>query len=207
VPDHIIEIKYRVAFGLKEIGPSIFAAAFCEALAFFIGMQTDIPALRSFCMVAGIAVIMDLIFQILIFIPCLILDHQRVAAKRYDLCCCWKSSNAPEKPREDIVRKVYNQYFVPFVFRKSTKALTLLITACLCIIGGFSCTKLLRGLNQNVSLVAGSDIFDYFDTLFYYGNAGPPGYVIFNNVNYTDPENLEQMELINAELAALNETI
>ena len=58
------------------------------------------------------------------------------------------------------------------------------------IIGSFSCTKLLRGLNQNVSLVSRSDLFDYFDTLYEYGNAGPPAYVIFNHVNYSDPENL-----------------
>jgi Niemann-Pick C1 protein len=45
VPDHVIEPKYRVAFAMKEIGPSIFVAAFCETLAFVIGMQTDIPAL------------------------------------------------------------------------------------------------------------------------------------------------------------------
>lgn len=55
--------------------------------------------------------------------------------------------------------------------------------------------------------MANSDLFDYFNTLFYYGNAGPPGYVIFKNVNYTDPDNLAQMELIDAELAALNNTI
>ena len=98
-------------------------------------------------------------------------------------------------------------YVVPFVFRKTTKILTIFITICLVTIGGFSCVKLLRGLNQNVSLVEGSDIFDYFNTLFDYGNAGPPGYVIFNNVNYSDPHNLEQMELIDAELAGLNNTI
>jgi len=58
-----------------------------------------------------------------------------------------------------------------------------------------------------VSLVSGSDIFDYFETLFTYGNAGPPGYVIFNNVDYNNPDNLKQMELINAELSGLNNTI
>ena len=62
VPDHIKPLNYRIAFALKEIGPSIFVAAFCEALAFFIGMQTDIPAIQSFRLVAGIAVVADLIF-------------------------------------------------------------------------------------------------------------------------------------------------
>ena len=45
VPEHIKSIDYRIAFALKDIGPSIFVAAFCEALAFFIGSTTDIPAL------------------------------------------------------------------------------------------------------------------------------------------------------------------
>jgi len=49
-----------------------------------------------------------------------------------------------------------------------------------------SCYKLELGLNQNVSLVAGSDIYDYFETLYTYGDAGPPAYLVFNNVNYTD---------------------
>lgn len=121
--------------------------------------------------------------------------------------CCLKDEEVSDKPRDDIVRKYFNIYVVPFVFRKSTKILTIFITICLCTIGGFSCVKLLRGLNQNVSLVEGSDIFDYFNALYDYGNAGPPGYVIFKNVNYSDPHNLEQMELIDAELAGLNDTI
>lgn len=61
-----------------------------------------------------------------------------------------------------------------------------------------STQKLLRGLNQNVSLTSGSEIYDFFNTLQDYGNAGPPGYVVFNNINYTDPENLANMELIDA---------
>ena len=61
IPSHITKMELRVAYALKEIGPSIFAAAFCEALAFFIGMLTDVPALFSFCLVAGVAVLSDFI--------------------------------------------------------------------------------------------------------------------------------------------------
>ena len=74
VPEHITDQKYRIAFAMKEIGPSIFVAAFCEGLAFFIGMETDIPALQSFCLVAGISVLTDFIYKILIFLPALTLD-------------------------------------------------------------------------------------------------------------------------------------
>jgi Niemann-Pick C1 protein len=62
VPSSVEDNSERVAYAMKEIGPSIFVAAFCEALAFFIGMQTDIPALQSFCLVAGLSVITDFFF-------------------------------------------------------------------------------------------------------------------------------------------------
>jgi hypothetical protein len=68
--------------------------------------------------------------------------------------------------------------------------MTVMITVLLVVLGLCSCIKLLRGLNQNISLISGSDIFDYFETLYAYGFAGPPGYVVLNHVNYTDSENI-----------------
>jgi len=47
-------------------------------LAFVIGMQTDIPALQSFCLVAALAIVFDFIYQICIFLPALALDKRRV---------------------------------------------------------------------------------------------------------------------------------
>lgn len=130
----------------------------------------------------------------------------RIEANRCDVCCCVRVSEV--KPvRRDIVRTLFNKYFVPFVFRKSTRIMTILITIACVTIGFMSTYQIKRGLNQNVSLVSGSDIYDYFETLYTYGAAGPPAYVIFNNVNYTDSNNLEQMQEINAELSALTDTI
>lgn len=80
-------------------------------------------------------------------------------------------------------------------------------TACLVIIGFMSCAKLQLGLNQNVSLVENSDTYDYFETLYSYGDAGPPAYLVFKNVNYTNSENIDQMNLIAAQLATLNNTV
>ena len=75
------------------------------------------------------------------------------------------------------------------------------------IIGGMSCDKLVLGLNQNVSLVENSDTYDYFETLYVYGEAGPPAYVVFKDVDYTNTDNLEQMNEIASELATLNTTV
>jgi Niemann-Pick C1 protein len=48
VDEKVTNIEERVALALKEVGPSIFTAAFCESLAFFVGMLTGVPALVSF---------------------------------------------------------------------------------------------------------------------------------------------------------------
>jgi Niemann-Pick C1 protein len=192
VPAHITEIELRIAYGMKEIGPSIFTAAFCEALAFFIGMLTDVPALYSFCLVAGIAVLVDFILQMTLFIPALTLDGKRIQQKKADVFFCVKYPNS-KTPRKEVIRSLFAKHFIPFVFNKWTEILVFATTIVLFSIGVCSTLKLGLGLNQNVSLIEGSDTFDYFDTLFDIAEAGPPAYLVFNNVNYTIPENLDAM--------------
>ena len=206
VPDYVKDIDERIGFAMKEIGPSIFTAALCESIAFFIGLLTDVPALRNFCLVAGLGVVADFFLQIIIFVAALSLDKKRIAEDRRDLiCCCTKGVN--DKPRDEWIRPNYNKHVVPVLFHWMTKIAVCGISICLVIIGAMSCEKLVLGLNQNVSLVKNSDIYDYFETLYVYGEAGPPAYLVFKNVNYTNPENLVQMNAIAAELATLNDTV
>lgn len=169
VPPFVTEIEDRVAFAMKEIGPSIFTAAFCESLAFLIGMLTDVPALQNFCLVAGLGVITDFLLQMTIFVGALALDNQRIKANRADLiCCCVKRENPPAR-REEYVRPFFQKYYVPALFNKFVKIMVLVMNVLLVTIGVLSCYKILLGLNQNVSLVEGSDTFDYFETLYDYG--------------------------------------
>lgn len=98
VPGYVTAIDERIGFAMKEIGPSIFTAALCESIAFFIGLLTDVPALRNFCLVAGLGVVADFILQLLIFVSALALDKQRIAAGRRDLICCCCRGNY-EEPR------------------------------------------------------------------------------------------------------------
>jgi Niemann-Pick C1 protein len=60
-------------------------------------------------------------------------------------------------------------------------------------IGICSIKKIELGLNANVSLVDGSDTFNFMETQFDYGAAGPPAYLVFKNVNYSIQSNLDNM--------------
>lgn len=107
VPAEVTNIEKRMAYALKEIGPSIFTAAFCEAIAFFIGMLTDVPALRSFCLVAGVGVVFDFILQLTIFVPALTLDNHRIANQRADIICCFVKKPNEKPPRKECVRRLF----------------------------------------------------------------------------------------------------
>ena len=61
----------------------------------------------------------------------------------------------------------------------------------LLIIGLMATFKLKLGLNQNFYLVKESDAYDFFQTQYQYDEAGPPAYIVFKNVDYTDNSNLE----------------
>lgn len=58
-----------------------------------------------------------------------------------------------------------------------------------------------------MSLVENSDTYDYFETLYLYGEAGPPAYIVFKDVDYTNSANLDRMNEIASELATLSDTV
>jgi predicted RND superfamily exporter protein len=134
VPKYVKNVEERVAFAMKDIGPSIFSAATCEASAFFIGMLTDIPALQNFCLVAGIGVVTDFFLQMTIYIGALTLDCKRVQANRGDVICCLRQFE-PRPVREEIVRTNFQKYFVPVLFSTIMKICVGLITSFLVCVG------------------------------------------------------------------------
>jgi predicted RND superfamily exporter protein len=81
----------RVIAATKHGGVSIMITSLTDALAFLIGSSTLLPALESFCIYAGIAIIVCFVFQLTIFLPVLLLDAKRADAKRYDMLCCLTS--------------------------------------------------------------------------------------------------------------------
>ncbi len=47
----------------------------------------------------------------------------------------------------------------------------------------------------------------FFDTFFTYGEAGPPAYIVFRDVDYKNEHNLEVMANISIAMSELNNTV
>mmetsp|Transcript_7407 Transcript_7407/g.6932 ORF Transcript_7407/g.6932 Transcript_7407/m.6932 type:complete len:527 (-) Transcript_7407:1200-2780(-) len=124
----------RVALALKEVGPSIFTAAFCESLAFFVGMLTRVPALESFCLVAALGIMADFLLQITFFCAALHLDAKRIRAGRWDIIPCMKSRER-KGPRKPIVRTLFQKFYVPILFNKKTEMIVYFISILLLGLG------------------------------------------------------------------------
>jgi len=86
-----LDANERFKKGLIHAGPSITITSVTDALAFFLGAFTTLPALRSFCIYAGICTIMLYFAFLTIFSPWFVNDLRRMQRKKGDccgLCCC-----------------------------------------------------------------------------------------------------------------------
>ena len=126
-----------------------------------------------------------------IFVGALAIDNKRIQQDRADLILCCVKVSEPKERREECFRPRFQKCYVPALFSLPAKIAILGITVCLVIISGMSCNQILLGLNQNVSLVENSDTYDYFETLYVYGEAGPPAYIVFKDVDYYNDANLD----------------
>lgn len=83
-----VDVSTAISEALAEVGPTMTAAAACEAMAFIVGITLDIPALQQFCVVAAIAVAIDFVLQMTWFVAAMSLDARRQESRRLDLVCC-----------------------------------------------------------------------------------------------------------------------
>jgi len=90
MPMHL-SANERFKKGLAHAGPSITITSVTDALAFFLGSFTTLPALRSFCIFAGICTITLYFSFLTIFSPYFINDLRKMHRRKGDccgLCCC-----------------------------------------------------------------------------------------------------------------------
>ncbi|KAA8492359.1 Niemann-Pick C1 protein [Porphyridium purpureum] len=91
--------RQRVATALADAGTAVTVTSLTNACVFFISAITKLPALRTFALWAGIAVVFDFIFTTTMFVAYLTIDERRRDAKRMDILCC----KTVETPKETNV--------------------------------------------------------------------------------------------------------
>merc|ERR1711871_855120 len=97
----LLGVEERIAIATRNGGMSILITSVTDALAFFFGSITVLPALSWFCVFAGIGVVVCFLLQIFFFMPFLVLNERRAKQNRYALSCfplcCFKATKRLDK--------------------------------------------------------------------------------------------------------------
>ena len=197
--DKNLPVEDRVALGLKEVGASITTATICEALAFFVGALTKMPALQTFCLQAAIAILFDYLFQITAFIAFLAWDEQRKLSNRADLLCCIRVGRGAEEGEirsssDGFWKKVFRDHYSTLLMKWPCFIAIILVFSGLVTAGILGCLHVPVGLNVQVSMETDSDLYNYFTFEKKYIEVGPPAYVVLQNFDYQNDEHLKTID-------------
>uniref|UniRef100_A0A4X2K4U6 NPC1 like intracellular cholesterol transporter 1 n=1 Tax=Vombatus ursinus TaxID=29139 RepID=A0A4X2K4U6_VOMUR len=106
------QLETHIGRVLGSVAPSMLLCSLSEAICFFLGALTQMPAVRTFALTAGMAIIFDFLLQMSAFVALLSLDSKR----QEDVCCCARSSKSPSSQKgEGFLLRFFRKFYAPFL--------------------------------------------------------------------------------------------
>lgn len=182
-------LEEQVGRIVGEVGPGMLMTTISESACFFLGAVTDMPAVRTFALFAGMALFIDFVLQITCFVSLMTLDAKRQESNRMDICCCVQCGKQEMHPNAGILYRLFKDVYGPFITNKFVRPIVIVLFA------GYLCSSiavvphLYVGLEQQLSMPEDSYVITFFDAQYKYLSVGPPVYfVIKEGYNYSNPE-------------------
>ncbi|XP_061653506.1 NPC intracellular cholesterol transporter 1 isoform X2 [Phyllopteryx taeniolatus] len=183
------ELHQQIGRILGDVAPSMFLSSFSETVAFFLGALSNMPAVRTFSLFAGLAVFIDFLLQISCFVSLLGLDLKRQEANRLDIICCVKLPEGQEAKTDSILFRFFKKFYAPFILKEWVRPIVVAV-----FVGALSFSiavvnKVEIGLDQQLSMPDDSYVLEYFKNLNQYLHTGAPVYfVVEDGLNYSSLE-------------------
>ncbi|CAG5896580.1 unnamed protein product [Menidia menidia] len=183
------ELHQQIGRILGDIAPSMFLSSFSETVAFFLGALSNMPAVRTFSLFAGLAVFIDFLLQISCFVSLLGLDARRQEGNRPDICCCVKLPEGQEVKTQGFLFRFFKKVYAPFVLKEWVRPVVVAVFVGMLSFSIAVVDKVEIGLDQKLSMPDDSYVLDYFKNLSEYLHTGAPVYfVVEDGLNYSSPE-------------------
>jgi len=198
--DRSIPVLDRVHDTMEEVGVSIFVTTFTSVVAFALGSLSKVPAVYWLCAYAAPTIFIDFIYQTTFFVALIVLDEQRVEAKKRDCFTCLKAPERADAEEDDQASEgtIVDRFMVWYseiLMKPVVKVLVLAIF--FAIFGGlaYSASLLKQEFYFTDVLPSDSYVADFWNT--FNDNTGGSGvnpYVVFRDVNQGDPAIQAQMD-------------
>lgn len=169
----------HIGRALGSVGPSMLLCSVSEAVCFFLGALTPMPAVRTFALTSGLALILDFLLQMSAFVALVSLDSRRQEASRLDVCCCLRAQELPPpSPREGHLLRFFRKVYAPFLLHRVTRVVVVLLFLALFGLSLYFMGHISVGLDQELALPKDSYLLDYFLFLNRYFEVGAPVYFV-----------------------------
>uniref|UniRef100_A0AAQ5XZ61 SSD domain-containing protein n=1 Tax=Amphiprion ocellaris TaxID=80972 RepID=A0AAQ5XZ61_AMPOC len=183
------EIHQQIGRILGDVAPSMFLSSFSETVAFFLGALSNMPAVRTFSMFAGLAVFIDFLLQISCFVSLLGLDARRQEGNRLDIICCVKLPEGQETKTDGFLFRFFKKVYAPFILKEWVRPIVVAVFVGMLSFSIAVVNKVEIGLDQKLSMPDDSYVLDYFKNMSKYLHTGAPVYfVVEEGLNYSSPE-------------------
>ncbi|XP_066209531.1 NPC intracellular cholesterol transporter 1 isoform X1 [Saccopteryx leptura] len=165
---------------LGEVAPSMFLSSFSETIAFFLGALSVMPAVHTFSLFAGMAVLIDFLLQITCFVSLLGLDIKRQERNRLDILCCVRDpeDGTGSQASEGLLFRFFRNCYSPLLLKDWVRPIVIAVFVGVLSFSIAVLNKVEIGLDQSLSMPEDSYVTDYFRSLSQYLHAGPPVYFV-----------------------------
>ncbi|XP_076149622.1 NPC intracellular cholesterol transporter 1 [Alosa pseudoharengus] len=172
------ELHQQIGRILGDVAPSMLLSSFSETVAFFLGALSSMPAVRTFSLFAGLAILIDFLLQISCFVSLLGLDVKRQESNRLDILCCVTLPEGQEERTDGFLFRFFKKVYAPFVLKEWVRPLVVALFVGIFSFSIAAINKVEIGLDQTLSMPDDSYVLNYFGNLTEYLHTGPPVYFV-----------------------------
>ncbi|KAI6191671.1 Niemann-Pick C1 protein [Aphelenchoides bicaudatus] len=185
---HTASLESRIADICAEVIPSITLTSISEAICFFFGAISPMPAVRTFSLYAGTAILINYILQVTCFLAIFIWDAKRQENGRLEFCC-WSKLPVETTSTESYMFSLINKYYSPLLLKDYARMTTLVVFFTWFAGSLFVMDKIKLGLDQKMAVPEDSYVYSYFNNMEKYLSVGPPVFFIVKGMlDYSEPD-------------------
>ncbi|CAL8345138.1 unnamed protein product [Merluccius merluccius] len=186
---HQEELHQQIGRILGDVAPSMFLSSISETVAFFLGALSNMPAVRTFSLFAGLAVFIDFLLQISCFVSLLGMDARRQEKNRLDILFCVKLPEGHEEKTDGWLFRFFKKIYAPFIMKEWVRPIVVAVFVGMLSFSVAVVNKVDVGLDQKLSMPDDSYVLQYFKNLSTYLHTGPPVYfVVEEGLNYSSAD-------------------
>jgi len=171
---------------MRHAGVAVSVTTFTDVIAFFVGANTVLPGLQSFCVYAAVAIFAIYALQVTHFVAWFSLDQKRQVANRDGCFCCithktFKRSTSLRK------RSVLNSVFAQIgnqLTKWYVQAAVIGLTLSFIAVGIWGTLSLTQEYNPEWLLPPESEVAKWFvNKGKYYPRNGEPGFIMISQID------------------------